>query len=76
MIIDFRLRPPFEDYTTLGMYKNKARCESYAANIGCKLAPSIAEESMANVPLPCMERPERSRAARWRSGTVISTPRL
>ena len=46
MIIDFRLRPPFEDYTTLGMYKNKARCESYAANIGCKLAPSIAEESM------------------------------
>ena len=46
MIIDFRLRPPFGDYTSLGMYKNKARCESYAANIGYKLAPSIAEESM------------------------------
>ena len=46
MIIDFRLRPPFGDYVNLGMYKNKARCESYAANIGCPLAPSIAEESM------------------------------
>ena len=46
MIIDFRLRPPFGDYVKLGMYKNKARCESYAANIGCPLAPSISEESM------------------------------
>lgn len=46
MVIDFRLRPPFGDYVKLGMYTNKARCESYASNIGKGLAPSIAEESM------------------------------
>ncbi|WP_308770764.1 amidohydrolase family protein [uncultured Bilophila sp.] len=46
MIIDFRLRPPFGDYVNLGMYKNKARCASYAANIGAGLAPSIEQESM------------------------------
>lgn len=46
MIIDFRLRPPFGDYVKLGMYRNKARCENYASNIGCGLAPSIAQESM------------------------------
>ena len=46
MIIDFRLRPPFGDYVKLGMYTNKARCASYAANIGEPLAKSIAEESM------------------------------
>lgn len=46
MIIDFRLRPPFEAYVTLGMYADKARCAAYAANIGKKLAPSVAKESM------------------------------
>lgn len=46
MIIDFRLRPPFQDYVKLGMYKNKARCGGYAADIGLKLADSIQKESM------------------------------
>lgn len=49
MIIDFRLRPPFGDYVKLGMYKNKARCESYSANIGEPLAPSIVDESMSEL---------------------------
>ena len=46
MIIDFRLRPPFGDYTKLGMYTNKARCAEYAANIGAPLSPSIRNESI------------------------------
>ena len=46
MIIDFRLRPPFGGYLSIGMYADRAAADFYADNTGMTRSESARQQSM------------------------------
>lgn len=46
MIVDFRLRPPFGSFLSVGMYADKSAADFYAGNIGMNRSESARRESM------------------------------
>ncbi|WP_308770765.1 amidohydrolase family protein [uncultured Bilophila sp.] len=46
MIVDFRLRPPFGGFLSVGMYADKNAADFYAKNIGMSRSESARRESM------------------------------